>query len=80
MIIVYSSMKGGVGKSTDAMITANCLIAFIREIPSELTKAALVDGAGRFYIFRAIVVPLIRSVFAMSKQFIAGLTAGAVKG
>ncbi|MBQ9495580.1 MAG: carbohydrate ABC transporter permease [Treponema sp.] len=40
------------------------LTSFIRELPIELTEAALVDGAGRFYIFRAIIVPLIRPALA----------------
>jgi len=36
------------------------LTEFIREIPQELTDAALIDGAGRFRIFTFITVPLIK--------------------
>ncbi|MBD3198280.1 MAG: ABC transporter permease subunit, partial [Candidatus Lokiarchaeota archaeon] len=34
------------------------LIAFFNEIPDELTKAAKVDGASNFQIFRKIILPL----------------------
>lgn len=40
------------------------LTEFIREIPGELTEAALIDGASHFYIFRKIIVPLIRGPLA----------------
>ena len=36
------------------------LTEFIREIPGELTEAAVIDGAGRFKIYRMVVVPLLR--------------------
>ncbi|MGD1818228.1 MAG: carbohydrate ABC transporter permease [Pleomorphochaeta sp.] len=36
------------------------LTEFIREIPLELTQAAIIDGASRFKIFRLIIVPLIK--------------------
>lgn len=36
------------------------LTDFIREIPRELTEAAIIDGAGRFKIFTKVVVPLLR--------------------
>jgi len=36
------------------------LTEFIREIPLELTQAAVIDGAGRFSIFRMVIVPLIK--------------------
>ncbi len=34
------------------------LLSYFSQIPTEIDKAALVDGAGRFQIFRRIVVPL----------------------
>jgi multiple sugar transport system permease protein len=34
------------------------LVQFIRGVPQELTEAAQVDGAGHFYVFRRIIVPL----------------------
>ncbi len=40
------------------------LTEFIRHIPKELTEAALMDGAGRFCIFRSIIVPLIKPAMA----------------
>lgn len=40
------------------------LTEFIREIPNELTEAALIDGASYFYIFKNIIVPLIRGPLA----------------
>jgi raffinose/stachyose/melibiose transport system permease protein len=36
------------------------LTEFIREIPYELTDAALMDGTGRFKIFSLIIIPLIK--------------------
>lgn len=36
------------------------LTEFIREIPKELTQAAVIDGSGRFKIFTMIIVPLIK--------------------
>lgn len=40
------------------------LTEFIREIPAELTEAGVMDGAGRFCIFRTIIVPLTRPALA----------------
>lgn len=40
------------------------LTEFIREIPAELTEAGVMDGAGRFCIFRTMIVPLIRPALA----------------
>ncbi len=40
------------------------LTEFIREIPRELTEAAVIDGAGRFRIFRSIIVYLLRPALA----------------
>jgi raffinose/stachyose/melibiose transport system permease protein len=36
------------------------LTEFIRELPPDLTNAALIDGAGRFKIFTLIIAPLIK--------------------
>jgi len=36
------------------------LTEFIREIPYELTEAAIIDGAGRFGVFWRILAPLLR--------------------
>ena len=36
------------------------LTEFIRAIPGELTEAAIIDGAGRFKIYRMVIVPLLR--------------------
>jgi raffinose/stachyose/melibiose transport system permease protein len=36
------------------------LTEFIREIPQDLTNAALIDGTGRFKIFTMIIIPLIK--------------------
>ncbi len=40
------------------------LTEFIREIPNEITEAAVIDGAGRFKIFRSIIVHLLRPALA----------------
>lgn len=40
------------------------LTEFIREIPYELTEAAVIDGAGRFKIFGSIIVHLLRPALA----------------
>lgn len=65
---------------------------FIRSVPRELDEAAFIDGCTPFQVFRTMIVPMIRPILAVSlipaliiygfthKQFIAGLTAGAVKG
>jgi multiple sugar transport system permease protein len=34
------------------------LMGYFRSIPVELEEAAMIDGAGRFYIFMRIVLPL----------------------
>jgi len=36
------------------------LTEFIREIPLELSQAAIIDGANRFSIFKMVIVPLIK--------------------
>ena len=36
------------------------LSEFIRQIPDDLTEAATIDGAGRFRIYRSILLPLLR--------------------
>ena len=40
------------------------LTEFIRQIPKELTEAAIIDGAGRFRVMLNIVVPLTRPALA----------------
>lgn len=40
------------------------LTEFIREVPYELTEAAIIDGAGRFKIFSSIIVHLLRPALA----------------
>jgi raffinose/stachyose/melibiose transport system permease protein len=40
------------------------LTGFIREIPGELTEAAIIDGAGRFGIFLWVISPLLRPALA----------------
>jgi raffinose/stachyose/melibiose transport system permease protein len=40
------------------------LYEFIKGIPSELTEAALIDGAGPFVIYRSIIIHLVRPALA----------------
>jgi raffinose/stachyose/melibiose transport system permease protein len=40
------------------------LTEFIREVPYELTEAAIIDGAGRFGVFARIITPLLRPALA----------------
>jgi raffinose/stachyose/melibiose transport system permease protein len=40
------------------------LTEFIREVPYELTEAAIIDGAGRFGVFIRIIAPLLRPALA----------------
>lgn len=40
------------------------LTEFIRQIPRELTEAAVIDGATRHMVFRIVVVPLLRPALA----------------
>jgi raffinose/stachyose/melibiose transport system permease protein len=40
------------------------LTEFIREVPYELTEAAIIDGAGRFGVFVRIITPLLRPALA----------------
>jgi raffinose/stachyose/melibiose transport system permease protein len=37
---------------------------FIRGIPTELTEAALIDGAGSFRVYRSVILPLVRPALA----------------
>lgn len=37
---------------------------FIKSVPRELEESAAIDGAGRFYIFFRIVLPLIKTIIA----------------
>jgi len=45
-------------------ISVFVLTEFIRQTPAELTEAGFMDGAGRFHIFRRIVLPLLRPALA----------------
>ena len=45
------------------------LFGFFREIPEELEQAAMVDGYGRFEIFRKIIFPLIMPGAAITTVF-----------
>lgn len=45
-------------------ISVFILTDFIRQIPHELTEAALIDGAGRFRIFWQMILPLLRPALA----------------
>jgi len=45
------------------------LFGFFREIPPELEQAAMVDGYGRFEIFRKIIFPLIKPGAAITTVF-----------
>lgn len=37
---------------------------FIKSVPKELEESAAIDGAGKFYIFFVIVIPLIKTIIA----------------
>jgi raffinose/stachyose/melibiose transport system permease protein len=37
---------------------------FIKSVPKELEESAAIDGAGRFYIFFRIILPLIKTIIA----------------
>ncbi len=68
------------------------LASFARTLPGELHHAGLIDGANAWQAFLHIVLPLLRPAVAISalplvlayvlltRQFIAGLSAGAIKG
>ena len=45
-------------------ISVFVLTGFIRQTPAELTEAGFMDGAGRFHIFRRLVLPLLRPALA----------------
>lgn len=45
------------------------MVQFIRGIPSELSEAAQVDGAGHFYIFTRVIVPLAAPAMATVALF-----------
>ncbi|MDD3777657.1 MAG: carbohydrate ABC transporter permease [Actinomycetota bacterium] len=45
------------------------LYGFFRDVPQELEQAALIDGYGRFNIFRRIVIPLIMPGIATTSVF-----------
>ena len=37
---------------------------FIKSVPKELEESAAIDGAGKFYIFFVIIIPLIKTIIA----------------
>lgn len=37
---------------------------FVKSVPRELEESAAIDGAGRFYTFFVIVLPLLRTIIA----------------
>lgn len=45
-------------------ISVFVLTTFIRSVPGELTESGFIDGAGRFKIFRVIVMPLLKPAVA----------------
>ncbi len=44
---------------------------FMKQIPESLTESARIDGAGDFYIFRKIIVPLSKPILATVGLFLA---------
>ncbi|GHU61270.1 sugar ABC transporter permease [Spirochaetia bacterium] len=40
------------------------LTEFVRQIPYELSEAAIIDGAGRFQVFSFVILPLLRPALA----------------
>ena len=56
LVLVYTAMG--------IPISVFILTEFIREIPKELTEAALMDGVGRFNILIRIIMPLVRPAIA----------------
>lgn len=56
LVMVYTAMG--------IPIAVFILTEFIREIPKELTEAALIDGVGRFNILIRIIIPLLRPALA----------------
>lgn len=45
-------------------ISVFVLTTFVRSVPGELTESGFIDGAGRFKIFRVIVMPLLKPAVA----------------
>ena len=43
---------------------------FMRDIPESLTESAKIDGAGDFYVFRRIIVPLSKPILATVALFL----------
>ena len=52
---------------------------FMQSLPDELLDAARIDGCGEFGVFSRIALPMIVVFLFMQRQFIEGMTAGAVK-
>jgi multiple sugar transport system permease protein len=55
-VVVVVALWGAVG------FTAVIYLAALQDIPQELVEAAVVDGAGRWRIFRAVTMPQVRPV------------------
>lgn len=54
-----------------SIYNALLFMAFFRQLPSELEESAKVDGAGDFYIFARLVLPLSKPVLATVSLFVA---------
>lgn len=47
------------------------IMAFMRQLPSELEDSAMMDGAGYFRIFLSVIVPLSKPIIATVAMFVA---------
>ncbi|MBB6733298.1 carbohydrate ABC transporter permease [Cohnella zeiphila] len=54
-----------------SIYNALLFMAFFRQMPAELEESAKVDGAGDFYIFARIILPLSKPVLATVALFVA---------
>lgn len=61
LILFYSALN--------LPFTVWLLVGFIHQIPVELEEAAIIDGAGPFMVFRRILLPLLRSGYAVAGIF-----------
>lgn len=61
LILFYSALN--------LPFTVWLLVGFIHQIPVELEEAAIIDGAGPFMVFRKILLPLLRSGYAVAGIF-----------
>lgn len=57
---VWALILPGVASAYNILITRN----FMKSIPSSLVESALIDGAGEFYIWMKIILPLSKPVLA----------------